>query len=519
MNLAEWYSKGFWLATYSLVLWHNSRNHEGWTKLFQLGLVLGFTSYAISFSFLPLTAGTKLIILFKDLLTLGVISSIFHALRDYKKIYWLAIILLYAFSKLFLGQWQKSFLQQSSTSFQSQPENEWEILIQLDNHQDKSAIQPVLDKYHLIAESSFELNETDATDLDNYYSIEIPENIEDQITDIKTELSLCKHVIWIEDNEVINIDPLENNEVSDNKTPFKSLTNDPYTTQQWSIESLGWNQVMNLFKEGLLKPKKRAKIFILDTGVDGNHEDLKGNYESFNKGSDADDMGHGTHVAGIAGAVTNNALGISSVNPGPEFISVSSIKVLGKFGAGTQRDIINAILKAADAGADVINMSLGGRSLDSRQKAYNEAVEYANKKGTIIVVAAGNDNTDARNYAPANAKGVITVSAINEEMNKAPFSNFVNDIQYKIAAPGTNIYSCTPNNQYAAFNGTSMAAPFVTGLVALMKSIKPELNTREIYDILSTSGSESKNPDQTGKVIHAGRAIEQLVQASKDDLR
>ncbi|MEO5582948.1 MAG: S8 family serine peptidase, partial [Saprospiraceae bacterium] len=323
----------------------------------------------------------------------------------------------------------------------------------------------------------------------------------------------------IEDNEVINTDPMENNEVGENKTSFKALTNDPFTTQQWSIESLGWNQVMNLFIEGLLKPKKRAKIFILDTGVDGNHEDLKGNYESFNRGSDGDDMGHGTHVAGIAGAVTNNVLGISSVNPGPEFISISSIKVLGKFGAGTQRDIINAILKAADAGADVINMSLGGISWDSRQKAYNEVIEYVNKKGTIVVVAAGNDNTNARNYAPANAKGVITVSAINEEMNKAPFSNFINDIQYKIAAPGTNIFSCTPNNQYAAFNGTSMAAPFVTGLVGLMKSIKPELNTREIYAILSTSGTESKNPDQTGKIIHAGRAIEQLVQSSKNDLR
>lgn len=512
-HLVDWYSKGFWLATYSLLLWHYSRNHSNWSKLFQLGLVVGSTIYAISFSFLHMAASAKLIILFKDLIILGSLSAFFHTIRDYKKIYWLAVILLYGLSKLFIGQWQKSTVYGNIIGARDVHENQWELLVQIDEHDGKKDIQNVLDKYHLIAEPSFKLKDQDETDLDDYYSIEVPDKEEKNITEIKSDLSLSRHVIWLEDNEMLKVDPKENDPILKGpKSPFKALTNDPFNHQQWAIEALGWNPVIQLFKNGTFQPKKRAKIFILDSGVDGNHEDLKENYESLNSADDVDELGHGTHVAGIADAVTNNKIGISSVNPGQEFASITSIKVLGKFGAGTQRDIINAILKAADAGADVINMSLGGRSLDSRQKAYNEAVAYANRKGCIVVVAAGNDNADARNYSPANAIGVITVSAIDADLNKAPFSNFVNEIKYKLAAPGTNIFSSTPGNQYATYNGTSMAAPFVTGLVALMKSIKPELTTPQLYDILSSTGIQSKNPDQTGPIIQADKALEYLSQ-------
>jgi thermitase len=508
-HLIDWYSKGFWLATYSLLMWHYSRNHPNWSKLFQLGLVMGSTVYAISFSFLHMAASAKLIILFKDLIILGSLSAFFHTIRDYKKVYWLAMILLYGFSKLFIGHWQKSTVYGNMIGAGASDAKEWELLVQIDEHEGKKDIQSVLEKYHLIAEPSFVLKDGGETDLDDYYSIEVPDDQEKNITEIKSDLSFCAHVIWLEDNEMLKVDPKEDDPVGDiQKSPFKSLTNDPLNHQQWAIETLGWNRVIQLFNNGAFQPKKRAKIFILDSGVDGKHEDLKDNYASFNKSDDVDELGHGTHVAGIADAVTNNQVGISSVTPGKEFASITSIKVLGRFGAGTQRDIINAILKAADAGADVINMSLGGKSMDSRQKAYNEAVAYANKKGCIVVVAAGNDNADARDYAPANAIGVITVSAIDAELNKAPFSNYVNDIKYKLAAPGMNILSATPGNQYAVYNGTSMAAPFVTGLVAMLKSLKPELTTAEVYDILSSTGISSKSNPQTGPVIQADKALE-----------
>ena len=103
-------------------------------------------------------------------------------------------------------------------------------------------------------------------------------------------------------------------------------------------------------------------------------------------------------------------------------------------------------------------------------------MEYAAKKGAIVVVAAGNSNMNAKDYAPANTPGVITVAALDTNLNRASFSNFVQDLDQGIAAPGVAIYSSIPGNKYAAFNGTSMATPYVAGLVGLMKSLQPDLN-------------------------------------------
>ncbi len=506
-HLIDWYSRGFWIATFALVLWHYVRENESWSKLIQFFLVIGITVYAISFSFIELQASSKLILLSKDLLILGVTSLFFQALRNYKRLYWLAVILLYACSRLFVSEWQKGFLTTMTTNT---PENEWELMVSLSQPEDLQSLQRIIKKYQLIAEPSFSMVSSDQTNLDNFYSIEIPQSNESKLLDIKSEISLLRQVDWLEDNEKITVEPILSS-IDASRTGFTPLTNDPESSKQWPIEVLGWNQVTQLFKESKLKAFKKARIFILDTGVDGNHEDLATNYKSIDKKYDTDEKGHGTHVAGISAAVTNNAIGIASLIPNNEFVSISSIKVLGSFGAGTQRDIINGILKAADAGADVINMSLGGRSLDSRQKAYSDAVAYANAKGAIVVVAAGNDNADAKGYAPANADGVIVVSAIDAQLNKSVFSNTVTALKYKLAAPGSDIYSCIPNNQYASFNGTSMSAPFVTGLVALMKSLNPDMNTVEIYALLSSTGTPSKNPEMTGPIIHAGKTIEKMV--------
>lgn len=508
-NLISWYSNGFWLASFALILWHYFKDKEGWTKLFQFLFVLGISSYAIAFSFLPNNAGHKLIILSKDLILMGMISLAFQLLRNYKHLYWLSVFLLYVSSRLYLSHWQKSSVHETGAQNQ---ENEWELLVQLNDPGSLVPLKSIMDKYQLTTTLAFSMDEIDQTELDNYLSIEIPENQEGQIEKIKAEIGEIEEVVWIEENdqtEAIPIVPVE-----PFKSGFKALTNDPYTDKQWSIEMMGWNQVMQLFKSGKIVSEKKARIFILDTGIDGKHEDLAGNYESLEAKYDRDDKGHGTHCAGIAAAMTNNALGISSINPGPEYVSVTSIKVLNTFGMGTQRDIINGILKAADAGASVINMSLGGRSLDIGQKAYNDAIAYANRRGAIVVVAAGNDNSDARGFAPANAVGVITVSAIDTSKNKSSFSNSVAFIKNKIAAPGVNIYSTIPGNQYAAFNGTSMAAPYVSGLIGLMKSIRPTLTTSEAYEILVQSGTSSLTPETTGPIIHAGKAIEKLIEGS-----
>ncbi len=162
-------------------------------------------------------------------------------------------------------------------------------------------------------------------------------------------------------------------------------------------------------------------------------------------------------------------------------------------------------------GADVISLSLGGISNDSKQKAYEEAVKYANAKGAIVVAAAGNSGQNAKNYAPANARGVITVSAIGVDQKKAPFSNTVNDLKYGIAAPGVKIMSTFPGQQYKELDGTSMATPMVAGLVGLLKAFRPDINTADIYEILDDSGKKLADDRSTGNLIQAADALEKIL--------
>jgi thermitase len=162
-------------------------------------------------------------------------------------------------------------------------------------------------------------------------------------------------------------------------------------------------------------------------------------------------------------------------------------------------------------GADVISMSLGGISSDSRQKAYEEAVKYCNAKGAIVVAAAGNSSTNAKNYAPANANGIIAVSAIGLDQKKASFSNTVSDLKYGIAAPGVQIMSTFPNQQYKELDGTSMATPMVSGLVGLLKAFRPELNTQEVYKILYETGKPISDGKSTGRLIQAADALERVL--------
>ncbi len=106
-----------------------------------------------------------------------------------------------------------------------------------------------------------------------------------------------------------------------------------------------------------------------------------------------------------------------------------------------------------------------------------------------------------------NTPGVIGVSAVDAGLNRAVFSNFVNDIPWAVAAPGVDIYSTVPGNQYASFNGTSMATPYVAGLLGLLKSIRPELTAREAYNLLQSTGKETKNTRETGRLIQPAKAV------------
>ena len=224
---------------------------------------------------------------------------------------------------------------------------------------------------------------------------------------------------------------------------------------------------------------------------------------------DVDSNGHGTHCAGVAAGVTNNGLGIGSLagTGDSPFVEVSSVKVLSAGGMGTQKTIIAGIIEATDEGADVISLSLGGRSNQSSQRAYSAAVNYAHRNGAIVVAAAGNSNRDAKDFAPANAEGMITVAAIDQLLLRAPFSNRTENISMAIAAPGVGIYSTVPGNSYRAYSGTSMACPFVAGLIGVMKSIRPELTHSDAYRIINGTGRESSETRITGRIVQPAAAL------------
>lgn len=349
------------------------------------------------------------------------------------------------------------------------------------------------------------------TDLDDYILMDIPNNTQSAL--LLESLKRLPFVEYVEANEVIQLSPIETQKVTKNPIGVKPdfRLNDPAVDQLWSFPAMQMDQLYDLLESKKVKPKKRALVAILDTGVDSKHEDIKANFKSIQKSSDDDPKGHGTHCAGIAGAVSNNGKGIASYSRDNSFVQISSYKVLGKMGYGTQQTIIKGITKAADAGADVISLSLGGASNDSRQKAYTQAVQYANKKGTIVIAAAGNSNSNSKNYSPVNADGIIGVSAVDKDLNRASFSNVVQDIKMGVAAPGVGIYSTIPGNQYATYNGTSMATPYVAGLVGLLKSIDPSLDTKTVYDILRNTGTSTQSPRETGAFIQPHAAVKALL--------
>ncbi|MCS6903849.1 MAG: S8 family serine peptidase [Bacteroidia bacterium] len=282
------------------------------------------------------------------------------------------------------------------------------------------------------------------------------------------------------------------------------LTNDPFVSQQWALKSIQ----LSFDKLRALKPIRKARIAIIDTGVDKDHEDLE---ESFcpSPGS-FDENGHGTHCAGIAGAVANNKLGIASLNWEGKFIEIMSFPALDAKGRGSVESVASAIIEAVQAGADVISLSLGGWH-PKPPKAEVDAIHFALRKGCLVVVAAGNNSEAAIEFSPANVPGVIVVTALNEKNELAPFSNTVEGIPYAVAAPGVNILSLKPGNGYVALSGTSMATPLVAGILGVFKSINPSIQQKEAYEILAASSSwEQTETNRSGKIINMDKILDFL---------
>lgn len=242
--------------------------------------------------------------------------------------------------------------------------------------------------------------------------------------------------------------------------------------------------------------------------VGDNYEDKSERYYGNNDvvGPDAT---HGTHVAGIIGAVRDNNIGIDGIANNVRIMAVRAVPD----GDERDKDVANAIRYAVDNGADIINMSFG-KSYSPHKEIVDEAVKYADENGVLMIHAAGNssENSDQDVSYPTDAFGTdgqgptadlwLTVGASSWKPGEnfvGEFSNY-GDQTVDLFAPGVDIYSTMPDNEYERQQGTSMAAPVVSGVAALLMSYYPDLSAAQTRDIILQS--VIRYPDQTVNIPH-----------------
>jgi thermitase len=265
------------------------------------------------------------------------------------------------------------------------------------------------------------------------------------------------------------------------------FNNDPRTSELYALKKLQCSQAWGITQgENII-------VAVIDSGVDYEHPDIKGNMwqdvsgnfgRNFTNNSDnpMDDVGHGTHVAGTIAATGNNGIGIIGVAPKVKIMALKAFTAEG----GLNEAIKDAIKYAVDNGAHVINNSWGPGGRLERNQLVESMIDYAISKGIVVVFAAGNNNDNIRHYAPANHPGVISVAATDENDAKADYSNYGDLVT--VAAPGSNILSLEmQTSDYFYDNGTSMAAPHVSAICALMLSRTPALTPQQIRTKLASS--------------------------------
>lgn len=513
MTIEAFYPWSLIVMLLAVVWWFYRNNMSASKALPALAFWAASLLYAMVVFFTEFSTYYKLLLMIpRDFMAFVVVGLLANNLKSSRGFLALAIgvgVGSYLLYSNFVGEMYQKYVAPSNKPSTVQNEKpsglatHGELLVDLKNVDNIAGLQTLLKAYGVELTPAFPtVADKGITELDDYFLINIPEAQLGSITAIEKLLRQSGLIDWVERNEAMSLSPIETTPSNGTSGKGDYGIDDPNIDKVWSFDKLNVAGYFKYIKEKGVTPKKRAKIAILDTGVDAEHEDLKGNYVSTRKGYDKDKQSHGTHCAGIAASVTNNGVGIASLALNNQFVEVTSIKVLSDQGWGTQDGIINGIILAADKGADVISMSLGGPSSDASQRAYSEAIRYANSKGAIVVVAAGNESQNATKVVPASCEGVITVSAINANLEKASFSNFVQDLKMGIAAPGEDILSTIPKNKYASYSGTSMATPFVAGLLGVMKSLKPEMTTQEAYKLLHKTGKDTKNPVETGKLVN-----------------
>lgn len=304
----------------------------------------------------------------------------------------------------------------------------------------------------------------------------------------------------------------------------------PVTADQWGLAAIGLDaETVRSLHEADALP---VVVAVIDSGVMPSHPDLPrdrfwinaaepvngvdddGNgyiddrygWDFVDDDNDPnDELGHGTHVAGIIGAAAGNGQGISGIAPA---VRLMPLRALNRIGRGYSSRVAEAVYYAVRMKADIINLSMAVEDLSAHEA---RAVAYAVDAGALVVAASGNDASDAGRFTPAAIGGVLTVAATDREGARAGFSNFGTPVD--LSAPGVDITSLRPprlnfvetitgvpltpeqavvtllgpGRDYIVASGTSFAAPFVSGAAALAKSLNPELGGAALARMLKNS--------------------------------
>lgn len=249
----------------------------------------------------------------------------------------------------------------------------------------------------------------------------------------------------------------------------------PYMS--WGAKAMGADELAASITRG-----GSVTVAVVDSGV-AKHSFLDGRVrlggadfvDSENTDGRQDGNGHGTHVAGTIVDLTQGLK-----------VYILPVRTMDDQGYGYSSSIVNGIFYAADSGAQVINLSLGGTlsTAYGQDSVYTDAINYAQSQGAVVVVAAGNDNANAANTIPASLRQVITVAALDPDLSKASYSNYGNPID--VAAPGSSIVSCSTNGGFTDMSGTSMAAPHVSAIAAMIKLQHPGYSISQVDTYLKS---------------------------------
>jgi serine protease len=348
----------------------------------------------------------------------------------------------------------------------------------------------------------------DAVSNDVYYDFKKLESFVVSVPASELEyLRSDPNVLSIEEDHPRFLVPTIENDSSDRGLSLVA----PFEHVPYGVDMVEARDIWDADRDGIVDSNAptgaNRKICIIDTGFEATHEDLSGpgiNVDGYNGNLpwNQDGHGHGTHVAGTIAAVSNS-YGVVGVTPGT--VQLYIVRVFGNDGKWTySSDLIDAANRCASAEANIISMSLGGVGFSETEQA---KFDELNAQGILSIAAAGNNGFTSSYFYPASYSSVMSVAAVDSSKTHAEFSN--RNIQVDISAPGVGVLSTVSDSGYAYLDGTSMAAPHVSGVAALVWSAIPNLTNTEVRDALIATAEDLGTPGRDD-MYGAG-----LVQANK----